>query len=173
MVTTVKYDEINHNSFKLNIVDHNTIIADIATDFDDADILKDIMECVEGTASRTIKSGKVASIPYIGCVRRNPVMYAINEHGEDLKELRTTVTKSEYKVAVKKIVLTYSVKQKQVDRQKLILLKTKRMFKKRYDELYVLMGKGYADFFIESKMMFEYVPYDEEVQKAYDRLNNL
>lgn len=166
-------NEITINDYKIIPIEKDEIINEISDSKDEQILIESIIDCVELTAADYIKNHKIAQLPQIGCVRINPISTAIKKEKDELKEYRKTVDKETYKNRVRFIVNDTKEKLAKDDAKKLLLKKIKSRNKKQYDKLYLQIGKAYAKMFIYSIYLIEEVPYDAEVQKAYDRLNGL
>lgn len=163
---------INDN-YELPFVDRKDIIDSITFDNDEE---KDICECIiselESYAANTIKNMKVASLPFIGCLRINPIKHKFNTYKPNLSEERKKITKEEYKEKVKGVFNLFYKEQRKADKIKKDALKVKSNNKKLYDKLYKHYNKTIADLFIFGVHKLEYIPFDEEFEEQYKLLKD-
>lgn len=129
-----------------------------------------IISNLEKTASDTIRSMKTASIPYIGCVRINPVKRSLREAKLHLSAVRKGLSKEQYKEHVRSYVVDLKEKQKEKDRIKLLFAKIRRNNKKKYEQLFKTCGKAYAELFIMSIYWLKEVVFDQEWEEHYQSL---
>lgn len=159
--------------YSIVIKNMNDILSEVTDDPKEKLIYESIIDGIERTASETIKNGKIAQLPSIGCVRRNPIRKVIQDNHENFRIARKNLSKDNYKEHVRAIIVDAKEQLTKVERDKLILKKTISNNKKKYDKLYITLGKAYANMFIQSILMLKEVPYVLEVQEQYDRLNNI
>lgn len=149
----------------------NDILDELSFENEDERLICDsIIDNLELTAAEGIKNMKVAQLPFIGCVRINPVKHALKDFSLNFKTARQHMTKSEYKDHVRSYVNDLQDKQKEKDRQQWIITRTKRKNKKKYEELYKRLGKSYAELFIQSIIWLKEVPYSQEFEDKYKEL---
>lgn len=129
-----------------------------------------IISNLEKSASDAIRSMKTASIPYIGCVRINPVKRSLREAKLHLSSVRKGLSKEQYKEHVRSYVVDLKEKQKEKDRIKLLFAKIRRNNKKKYEQLFKTCGKVYAELFIMSIYWLKEVPFDQEWEEHYQSL---
>ena len=113
---------------------------------------------------------KTASIPYIGCVRINPVKRSLREAKLHLSAVRKGLSKEQYKEHVRSYVVDLKEKQKEKDRIKLLFAKIRRNNKKKYEILFKTCGKAYAELFIMSIYWLKEVAFDQEWEEHYQSL---
>lgn len=131
-----------------------------------------IISNLEKTASDTIRDIKVAQIPFIGCLRINPVKRKLREAKLHLSAIRKSLTKEQYKDHVRTYVIDLKEKQKEEDRIKLAFSRIRRNNKKRYEQLFKKCGKSYAELFIMSIYWLKEVPFDAEWEEHYQSLKD-
>ena len=112
-----------------------------------------IISNLEKTASDAIRSMKTASIPYIGCVRINPVKRSLREAKLHLSSVRKGLSKEQYKEHVRSYVV-----------------EIRRNNKKKYEQLFKTCGKAYAELFIMSIYWLKEVTFDQEWEEHYQSL---
>lgn len=131
-----------------------------------------IITNLEKSASDTIRNMKVAQIPYIGCLRINPVKRKLGEAKLHLSSIRKSLTKEQYKEHVRSYVIDLKEQQAEADRIKLAITRIRRNNKKKYDTLFKRLGRAYAEMFIYSIYILEEVPFDAEWEEQYQSLKD-
>lgn len=131
-----------------------------------------IISNLEKTASNTIRDMKVAQIPFIGCLRINPVKRKFRDAKLHLRTVRNSLTKEQYKEHVRSYIVDLKEKQKEEDRIKLIFARIRRNNKKKYEQLFKKCGKAYAELFIMSIYWLKEVPFDSKWEEHYQSLKD-
>ena len=90
-----------------------------------------IISNLEKTASDTIHDMKVAQIPFIGCLRINPVKRKLREAKLHLSAIRKNISKEQYKEHVRSYIIDLKEQQKKEDALKLIFTRIRRNNKKK------------------------------------------
>ena len=129
-----------------------------------------IITNLEKNASETIRNMKVAQLPFIGCVRINPVKRKLREAKLHLSAIRKNISKEQYKEHVRSYVIDLKEQQKKEDALKLIFTRIRRNNKKRYETYYKRLGRAYAELFIMSIYWLAEVPFDKEFEDYYAEL---
>lgn len=145
-------------------------------DFKDDDeryLCESIINNLEKSIADGIKNLKTVQIPYIGCVRINPVKRKFREAKLHLSAVRKNITKEQYKEHVRSFVIDLQETQKKEDKIKINIIKLKRNNKKKYYELYKTLGKAYAEMFIKAIYLLDYIPFEQEWQDKYDELSGI
>lgn len=169
------YQEIEdvNDEFALTVKDYEDIVEEINFDTEDEKLTcSSIIENMEKCIANNLKNEKCVNIPYIGNLRKNAAIMAINKHKQTMAVVRKHMSKEEYKEHVRGYVQETKQKQKELDKEKFVIKKLKNKYKKRYKLLYSRSGKAHAELFIKSLLWFKPVPFDQEVQDAYDNLKN-
>ena len=151
--------------------DTNDILNDM--DFVDEDerlLCESIITNLEKYAAASIKDMKIVSLPFIGCVRINPIKRRLRDAKLHLSLIRKNMSKTDYKQYVKDIVDEFGEEMSKVDTEKLIMTKIRSNNKKRYDEYYKKLGRAYAEMFIYSIRLLKEVPFDIEWEEYYQEL---
>jgi len=149
------------------------IVSELTDDPTERLIFESIIDGIECTAAETINANKIAQLPSIGCIRKDPVKQAIRNNYSNFKLAKQNLSTEQYKDYSREIVLDVKIKQEREDKYKAFVRSVRSRNKKKYDKIYTTLGRAYAEMFIYSMLCFSEVPYDAEVQYAYDRLNNL
>lgn len=131
-----------------------------------------IITNLEKSASDTIRNMKVAQIPYIGCLRINPVKRKLREAKLHLSAVRKSISKEQYKEHVRSYVIDLKEQQKKEDFLKLIFTRIRSNNKKKYDTYYKRLGRAYAELFIMSIYWLAEVPYNAEWEEHYKSLKD-
>lgn len=150
----------------------NDILNDMDMNEDDELLTKSIITNLEKDVVTAVKNNQIAGIPQIGTVRKSPIRQAVMEHKEELKNARDRLTKEEYAVHLKEFVTEERAKDIEKQVAKRVYRRTKIVNKKMYDKLVIANGFAHANLYIQSILWLDYVPFDEEVQDAFDRINN-
>lgn len=151
--------------------DTNDILNDM--DFNDEDerlLCESIINNLERDAAAGIRDMKIVSLPFIGCIRINPIKRKLRDTKLHLSLMRKNMSKADYKQHVRDIVTEFREEMEKVDSEKLIMTKIRRNNKKRYEMYYKKLGKAYAEMFIYSIRALKDVPFDREWQERYDEL---
>ncbi len=131
-----------------------------------------IISNLEKTASDTIRSMKVAQIPFIGCLRIDPVKRKLRDAKLHLSAVRKSLTKEQYKEHVRSYVIDLKQQQAEEDRRKLIFKRIRSNNKKKYEALFKKCGRAYAELFIMSIYWLKEVPYSQEWEEHYTKLKD-
>lgn len=131
-----------------------------------------IISNLEKTASDTIRNMKIAQIPFIGCVRINPIKRKLRDAKLHLRAVRKSLTKEQYKEHVRSYVIDLKEKQKEEDRIKLAFIRIRRNNKKKYEQLFKKCGKAYAELFIMSIYWLKEVHFDVKWEEHYQSLKD-
>ena len=154
--------------------DTNDILNDM--DFNDEDerlLCESIINNLEKSAAAGIRDMKIVSLPFIGCIRINPIKRKLRDAKLHLSLMRKNMSKADYKQHVKDIVHEFGQEMDRADSEKLIMTKIRRNNKKRYDELYKKLGRAYAEMFIFAIKSFKEIPFNKEWQEKYDELSGI
>ncbi len=149
------------------------IIFDLADNDEERFLYESIINGVEKCISDAVKDNKVAQLPLIGCIRKNPVRKVIQSNHLNFRLARQSLTKEQYQEHVRSVIIDAKENLIKQDADKLLNMKLRRKNKKKYDQLYITLGKAYAEMFIQSILYLREVAYDVEVQNHFDDLNNL
>lgn len=142
-------------------------------DFNDEDerlLCESIINNLERDAAAGIRDMKIVSLPFIGCIRINPIKRKLRDAKLHLSLMRKNMSKGDYKQYVRDIVTEFREDMEKADSEKLIMTKIRRNNKKRYDEYYKKLGKAYAEMFIYSIRLMKDVPFDREWEEHYQSL---
>lgn len=161
------------NNFIIVSKDKNDILNELDFKDEEEKLLCDsIITNLEKTASDTIRSMKIAQIPFIGCLRINPVKRKFRDSKLHLKTIRKSLTKEQYKEHVRSYIIDLKEQQKEEDKLKLIFTRIRRNNKKRYEELFKNCGKAYAEMFIMSIYWLKEVPFSQEFEDYYKSIKD-
>lgn len=144
-------------------------------DFEDEDeryLCDAIISNLEKSAADTIRNMKVAQIPYIGCIRINPIKRELGKAKLHLSSVRKSLTKEQYKEHVRSYVIDLKEQQAKADKVKFDILRIRRNNKKKYDKLFKSLGKAYAEMFIFAIYIMDEVPFDAEWEEHYQSLKD-
>lgn len=168
-------NNINEADFEYLIIvkKADDILSELTDDLTERLIYESIIDSIERSASETIRDGKIASLPSIGCIRKNPIRKVIQDNHETFRIIRKSLTTEQYKQHVKEVIIDAKIEHERNDKQRVILKQIKSRNRKKYDILYLKLGKAYAEMFIQSIYMLKEVPFNLELQQRYDELNGL
>lgn len=152
-------------------------IEDIINDIDykdpqDAIVCKDIITHLEKNIAVELKNKKAVSLPYVGVLRDNPVIRAMQRHRLELKLARKQMDKDNYVEYAKEVFRSERRKINDEIKEKRYVQKFKRNNKKKYMQLLLTLGKTYADTYMYALSLLKEVEFNQEVQDHYDELNN-
>lgn len=151
----------------------NDILNDM--DFNDEDerlLCESIINNLEKDAATAIREMKTVSLPFIGCLRINPIKRKLRDAKLHLSLMRKNMSKADYKQHVRDIVHEFGQEMDKLDAEKLIMTKIRRNNKKRYDELYKKLGRAYAEMFIFSIRALKDITFDAEWEEHYQNLKD-
>lgn len=137
---------------------------------DDKLVCESIIDSLENTVFDSVKNGLTVSIPFIGCLRKDPIKEVIQANKEQFKNVRKISDKTKYKQYVSDFISNAKDEQKNKDRIKFVTNKIRQKNKKKYEEYYIKLGRSYAELFLKSIFWLEDIPFDAEVQEAYDNI---
>lgn len=168
-------EQLNEADIEYIIVskDKNDILNELDFENEEERLLCDsIISNLEKTASDTIRNMKVAQIPFIGCLRINPVKRKLRDAKLHLKAVRKSLTKEQYKEHVRSYVIDLKEKQIEEDRIKLAFIRIRRNNKKKYEQLFKKCGRAYAELFIMSIYWLKEVSFNQEWEEHYQSLKD-
>lgn len=149
------------------------ILYEVTDDDTERLIYESIIDGIETSAAVAIRAGKVAQLPSIGCLRKNPIRQVVKNNYNNFKIARKYMTKQQYQDHVREVIIDAKETFAKQDAQKLIDKRIRSRNKKQYDLLYTTLGKAHAEMFIFSITALREVPFDIEFQEHYDKLNGL
>lgn len=132
-----------------------------------------IITNLEKDISNGIRNMKTVQIPFIGCVRINPIKRKIRDDFEHFKFARRNMTKEEYRQYFSNYIKEAKKEQEDKDKLKLINNRIRNDNKEKYDLLFKKLGKVYADTFIYAIRLLKEVPFDAEWEEQYQSLKNI
>lgn len=139
---------------------------------DDLLLYQSIILNLESLAAESLRNNLIISIPNFANIRKNPAQQAIIKHKTALKIARKSMSKDDYVHYAKSIAASAKLEDQRKQYRKRMYASTKTKNKKKYENLYINFGKAYANFWIESLLMMEIIPYNEEIEAAFKRLKD-
>lgn len=139
---------------------------------EEALICDSIITNLEKDIATAVNNMQVANIPYIGCIRINPVRREMRDNYKNFRIARTQMTKEQYKEHARAFYNDAYMKMKENDKRKKVILNIKRKNKKKYETLYSKLGKSYANMYVYSIYLLKDVPFDSEWEKQYQKLKD-
>ena len=141
-------EEIN-DDYSIVVKTKADILSEIDFDSDDDKLIcETIIDSMENSIFENVKNGLVVSIPFIGCLRKDPIKEKIKAHGEKFKEIRKYTNKEQYKKYVSDFITEIKINQKKEDKLKSILTKIRQKNKKKYEQYYIQIGRYYAELYL-------------------------
>ena len=131
-----------------------------------------IIESMDKNIAELISNNKVANIPFIGCVRKDPIRKVVVDNFNNFRIARTHLTKEQYKEHVRCVVNDAKEELKKEEFRKRYINRVRSRNKKKYDRLYIELGKHYATVYILSLYWMEAVEFDQDIQDMYDSLKS-
>lgn len=167
-------DSLHKTRYDYEVTTKNTDDIISECDFNNREklICKDIITHLHRTAIKYINDDKVANIPYIGCLRKNPRIKVISENVDNLTILSKEMNKDEYRSYVGNLVNEVNRKAKQEDIVKLEFIHYKSLNKKLYDRYARAYGVENANKVINTIKSLQVIPFNEEIEEMYRRINN-
>lgn len=152
-----------------NVGTKDTILAEMNLSEEDEKLYKHMIDSLEKFIVDNIKKRKCVSIPYVGCLSYNLLRKEMRNN-PSLKIARKQMEKEEYKKYAAETYQIIKDKHTKLKERKVLLFKTKRLFKKKYEELYNKINPAYANAYIYAMTLFEYIPFNEEWENKYQEL---
>lgn len=160
------------DDFPITVKDSSNILAEINfKTTDDMLLMKSIVNSMEKEIADSVSKDLCVSIPYIGRIRRNNYKQYFLSRKEEHKTAKKHLSREDYAAYIKEFKNDYYENKKAEDELQLKIKRLKSIFKDKYKLYSTKINKAYADLFIHSLMWFEVVPFDQEVQDQFDRLN--
>lgn len=139
---------------------------------EDRVMCESIIESMDKDIAELISNDKVANIPFIGCVRRNPIRKVITDNFNNFRIARTHLTKEQYKEHVRCIVNDAKEELKEKEFHKRFINRVRSRNKKKYERYFLTYGKAYAEMYIKAILLMEEVPFNPEVEEAFETIRN-
>jgi hypothetical protein len=149
--------------------DVQDIVSELKCSDIDKLITRDIMLNIEAQVANVISNGGAANIPFLGNLRKNPLKYAIHKTKEEFANARNTLNPEDYKQFWKdKLkVLKSEIDTKQTLNRELRKFKANN---KTYKRILVTHGTRYANLWIYAATHLHSIPFDPEVEEAFERI---
>lgn len=133
-----------------------------------SDIIKNLEECIYDG----IKDNKVVAIPYIGMLGKNEVAAEIKSERKLITLSRHHMTREEFKEFYRELK-EECAERVRIKRQYLAQMRKVRVEQKpKYEKLLARFGKVYAETWLFTWSMLDYVPFEQEVEDAYQALSD-
>lgn len=134
------------------------------------DVMKIIITSFYKDAGEALAQDKIVSIPYIGNIRKSLTQQEFSKNKYLFKIARKYKTIEEYKEYVSEKFAESKHIAEDKDRLNHIIRENRRLNKKAYERLIVNCGKPYAEMFIFAISCFNIVPFDPDVEDAYQEI---
>lgn len=112
---SVLQSENNDDIYKIIKVNKENILDELGYEENKRDIAKDIISNLEKTIIEAIKVRNVAMIPYVGCIRYQPIQMALKPHYDDMRKFRKVFGKEMYKQELKSVCKTLYLRKRIMD----------------------------------------------------------
>lgn len=165
------YEELDTNLIKKHT--YKDIVADMQLPTDeDAQIMLDIVKNLEECIYDGIKNNKVVAIPYIGMLGKNEVNEEIKRGKALINFSRKHMTREEFRYFMQDYVAECRDRVA-LKRQYLTQMRNVRITQKdKYNKLLERFGKVYAETWLFAWSMLDYVPFNQDVEDAYQSLDD-
>lgn len=165
-----KIEEVNED-FTITVKNKSDILNELNFKSEEDKLLcESIIDSLENSVYDNVRDGLTVSIPYIGNLRRNKVYESIAQSKKNFKAVRSFVSKEEYKQYVVEVIVDAKTKQLELDKRKVLITHLRRVNKKKYERYYMDFGRAYAELYLTAILWLREIPFDRDVQDAYDRL---
>lgn len=163
----------NDNDYPTIINDREDILDALEfKSLEDRVMCDSIIESMDNDIAELIKNNKVANIPFIGCVRKNPIRKVITDNFNNFRIARTHLNKEQYKEHVRCVVNDAKEKLKEEEFYKRHINRVRSKNKKKYEYYFLTYGKAYAEAYIQALLWMEEVPFNPEVEEAFENIRN-
>lgn len=160
------------NEYIMPIKSMQDILEDLHVGNDEYLITKSIITNLEKFASDNIKNGIIVGLPNIGRIRKKPLHVGMSKHYAEFKTARKHMNIDEYKAYVKSVASDIKERDVKAQSKKRVIKKLKSKNKGTYEKLVSTLGFGYANLWIKSILLLGEVPFNQDIQDEFDRLNN-
>lgn len=168
-----KFDNIRLAELEYLEVNSKHILESIDFPYTEDKLLcKDIIEHLETTAAEEIQNGKCVQIPYIGCLRKNPLKKTLEQNVDKLRAARKHLNKEDYKEFTADIFKKRKQELKEEDYYKAKIKEIKNRYKKEYEQYYTKLGPAYANLFVFTRLKFSPVEFNQEFEDLMQNFNN-
>lgn len=163
-------EEVNED-FTIVTKNRQDIIEELSFNNEEEKLLcESIIDNLEEDIFNAVRDNLTVSIPFIGRLRKDPVKEMITKNKNNFKLARQYLSKEEYKEHVTSFIVDARQKQLKKDKFKTLLHKIKQNNKKKYELYYKTFGRSYAELFLYSIYWLDELPFDIDIQAAYDKL---
>lgn len=166
-----RFDNIRLAKLEYEEVTLKDIFDDIGYSEEDRDLGEDIIKNLEKVVADEILKGKCVQVPYIGCLRKNPLKETLEKNRTNFKIAAKSLSKEGFKEHCALVFKKRKDELRREDYKKAKLKEIRNRHKKDYEFYCTNIGKGYADMFLLSRLNFKAVDYDEEWEELYQKLN--
>ena len=165
------YEELDANLIKKHT--YKDIVADMQLPTDeDAQIMLDIVKNLEECIYDGIKNNKVVAIPYIGMLGKNEVAVELKSERTLIALSRHHMTREDFKQFYRELK-EECAERVRIKRQYLTYMRKVRIEQKsKYEKLLTRFGKVYAETWLFAWSMLDYVPFNQDVEDAYQALSD-
>lgn len=165
------YEELDANLIKKWNYKDVVPLMNLPTD-EDNQIMLDIVKNLEECIYVGIRDNKVVAIPYIGMLGKNEVNTEIKKGKDLINFSRKHMTREEFKYFMQDYVAECAERVR-LKREYLTQMRKVRIAQKdKYDKLLERFGKSYAEAWLFSWSMLDYVPFNQDIEDAYQSLDD-
>lgn len=148
------------------------LIPKVAPGIADEAMMTAIIHSLEKEASQNIRKMKCVQLPYIGCIRINPVKRKLRDESLSFRAARKNMSKEQYKEHVRAWVNDIKERQRKIDNNKVYMTKIRRNNKDKYEQMCINIGRAYGDMYLYSLTLLSIVEFDEEWERQYQLLKD-
>lgn len=151
----------------------NDILDDIGFESEiDRLLCKDIVQHLENTAAEEILNNKCIQIPFIGCLRKNPLKQVLEDNRKNFRIIAQNYSKEERKEKYAEVFRNKKAELRKEDYYKARIKKLRRKYKTKYEQYFTHVGPAYAEMFIASRLNFSMVEFNKELEDKLQELYN-
>lgn len=137
------------------------------------DVMSDIIAQFDSDMGVGLAQNKIVSIPYIGNLRKNNTRIEFTKKKFLLKIAKRYMSKEDLKEYAKELYKEARKIAEDKDRLRVIIRQNIINNRKKYERLILKSGKVYADMFILSISCFSVIPFDQDVEDAWQEIFKL
>ena len=167
------FDNIRRADIEYDEKDINDIIFELAYTKEEEELLcKDIILHLETTAAEELQKDKCVQLPYIGSLRKSPIKKCLEENRVNFRIASKSLNKEDYTQHCSDVFRAKKAELRREDYVKAKRSELKKKHKAKYEQYYKLLGPAYANMYIESILMLDVVPYNQEFEDRLKELEN-
>ena len=134
------------------------------------EVMKEIITQFDNEMGDAILANKIISIPYIGNLRKNNAKLEFNKKKAAISIAKKYMSKEDLIEYIKECRRESKEIAAKKDRLNVIIRQNILNNRKKYERLILKCGKAYADMFILSISCFDVVPFDQDIEDAWQEI---